>query len=176
MTVDEMLAMEEIKQLRSKYSHCYDANDLDGLVELFTDDAICEWDQAHGGAWVGKQAIRENYAHYFELFGRRAWIVLHAVTNPWIEITSPNTAEGRWFMLDFNFCGLTEDPLGCIGIYDDLYHRVNGVWKIHRTRLDFLYPDRNITGGIPGKRIPCALDENAGARPEPPGVDGGCRP
>lgn len=54
---------------------------------------------------------------------------------------------------------MTADPLGCIGIYNDLYHRVDGGWKIPRTRLDFLYPDRNITGGVPGKRIPCALDQ-----------------
>ena len=26
-------------------------------------------------------------------------------------------------------CGLTEDPLGCIGVCDDLYHRVDGVGR-----------------------------------------------
>lgn len=61
---------------------------------------------------------------------------------------------------------MTADPLGCIGIYNGLYHRVDGGWKIPRTRLDFLYPDRNITGGVPGKRIPCALDQQAGAQSE----------
>lgn len=164
MSLDELLAEEEIKKLRSKYSHFYDANRLDDLVDLFTDDAICEWDEAHGGSWVGKEQIRENYSRYFKEFGSQEWIVMHAITNPWVEITSPTTAEGRFFMLDFNFCGLTSDPLGCIGVYDDLYKKIDGVWKIHRTRLDFLYPDRIITGGVPGQRIPCAADAKSKQR------------
>lgn len=158
MTVEEVIAREEILQLRSKYSHFYDANQLEELVDLFTEDAVCEWDEAHGGCWIGREEIRRNYSRCFKEFGDREWIVMHAVTNPWIEITSPDTAEGRWFMLDFNFCGLTQDPLGCIGVYDDLYKKVDGIWKIHRTRLDFLYPDRKITGGVPGRRIPCVTD------------------
>lgn len=159
MSVEEMLACEEIRKLRTQYSHYYDANYLEELVSLFTDDAVCEWDESHGGAWVGKRAIRENYARYFAEFGNREWIVMHAVTNHWVELTGPDTAEGRCFMLDFNFCGLTPDPLGCIGVYDDLYKKVDGRWKIHRTRLDFLYPDRIITGGMPGQRKPFALDQ-----------------
>lgn len=159
MTIEELLEIEEIKKLRSQYSHFYDANDLDALVDLFTDDAVCEWDEAHGGYWVGKEQIRENYKRYFLAFGSREWIVMHCITNPWVELTGADTAEGRYFMLDFNFCGLTEDPLGCIGVYDDLYKKVNGKWKIHRTRLDFLYPDRIITGGQPGKRISGARDK-----------------
>lgn len=123
MTVEEVIAREEIMQLRSKYSHFYDANRLEDLVDLFTEDAVCEWDEAHGGCWIGREEIRTNYSRCFKEFGSREWIVMHAVTNPWIEITSEDTAEGRWFMLDFNFCGLTQDPLGCIGVYDDLYKK-----------------------------------------------------
>ena len=158
MTIEELLEIEEIKKLRSQYSHFYDANRLDDLVNLFTEDATCEWDASHGGCWVGKEQIRANYERYFKEFGNKEWIVMHAVTNPWIELTGPDSAEGRFFMLDFNFCGLTEDPLGCIGVYDDAYKKIDGTWKIHRTRLDFLYPDRIVTGGIPGRRIPCAMD------------------
>lgn len=158
MTIEELLEIEEIKKLRSQYSHFYDANRLDDLVNLFTQDAICEWDASHGGCWVGKEQIRANYERYFKEFGNKEWIVMHAITNPWIELTGPDRAEGRYFMLDFNFCGLTKDPLGCIGVYDDAYKKIDGKWKIHRTRLDFLYPDRIITGGIPGHRIPCVMD------------------
>jgi hypothetical protein len=43
MTVDELLEMEAIKQVRHLYSHYYDGNRLEDLVSLFTDDAICEF-------------------------------------------------------------------------------------------------------------------------------------
>lgn len=151
MTLDELLAIEEIKQLRSKYSYCYDSADIDGLMSLFTDDAVCEWDASHGGTWDGAEAIRRNYLACFQAYGEgQPWKVMHAVTNPWIAFVDETTAEGRWFMLDFNFLDLTPDPLGCIGIYNDLYKKVDGKWLIHRCKIDFLYPNRELVGGTPG--------------------------
>ena len=32
------------------------------------------------------------------------------------------------------------------GIYDDIYQKVDGEWKIHRTRIDFLWPEREFYG------------------------------
>ena len=90
MTIEELLEIEEIKKIRSQYSHFYDANLLDDLVELFTQDAVCEWDASHGGCWIGKSQIRANYERYFKEFGNKEWIVMHAVTNPWIELTGPD--------------------------------------------------------------------------------------
>ena len=40
MTLDDLLDIEEIKQVRYLYSHYYDGNRLDDLVDLFTDDAV----------------------------------------------------------------------------------------------------------------------------------------
>ncbi|NLM75501.1 MAG: nuclear transport factor 2 family protein [Clostridiaceae bacterium] len=97
--------------------------------------------------WTGIDEIRLQYKKWFDKFGNQYFIVMHAVTNPWIELTGPDTAKGRWFLLDLNFTVPDRNPLRTIGIYDDVYKKVNGGWKIQRTRLDFLWPDRYIPEG-----------------------------
>jgi hypothetical protein len=76
VTVEELLEIEEIKQLRVLYSHYLDGGDLEGLVDLFCEDAVCEFGENYGGDWVGRDAIRQNYAPYtsvdikpFTIFG-----------------------------------------------------------------------------------------------------------
>ena len=56
------------------------------------------------------------------------------------------TANGRWYLLDLRTAEGTENPLILFGIYDDVYKKVNGQWRIHRTRIDFLWPKRHFHG------------------------------
>ena len=152
-TLEQLNDLEEIRKVRSLYSHFYDANDLENLMDLFTEDAVCEWDEKHGGTWVGKAKIREKYQYFFDLYSGY-FKVMHAVTNEWVELTGPCSAEGRCFLLDYNFIDSGKSsPLGTVGIYDDEYKKVDGKWKIYRTRIDFLWPDYEVIGGIPGHRI-----------------------
>ena len=71
---------------------------------------------------------------------------MHATTNPWIRLIDEDTAYGRWYLLDIITDPARENPLGLFGIYDDVYKKVDGDWKIHRTRIDFLWPQRDFTG------------------------------
>lgn len=158
MTIEEIINIEEIKKLRSLYSHYYDANEPEKLCSLFTEDAVCEWDDRHGGMWIGREVIYSNYQTWMKKYPGY-FTVMHAVTNPWIEITGPDTAEGRWFMLDYNFKDITtKHPLGTIGVYDDAYKKIDGEWKFYRIRLDFLWPNRTVIGGEPGHRTPGPVD------------------
>lgn len=143
VTVEELLEVEEIKRLRFMYSHCLDGGDLDGLVNLFSDDAVCEFGENYGGTWVGIEEIRKNYAPFCsEAF--KPFSLMHAVTNPWIRIEGDDTASGRWYLLDLNLLPGRENPLQLFGIYDDVYRKVDGAWKIARTRIDFYWPDRSV--------------------------------
>ena len=62
--MEQLLEKEAIKELRIMYSHYFDGKNLDGLVDLFTEDAVCEFGPEYGGDWVGKARIRENYARF----------------------------------------------------------------------------------------------------------------
>ena len=146
MTIDELLEIEAIKQVRYLYSHYYDGNLLDELVDLFADDAVCEFGEPFGGDWVGKEQIRERYHDFLYGSGRAVHSQMHAVTNPWIRLTSTTEANGRWYQLNLNVAEGAENPLTLFGIYDDVYRKIDDEWKIYRTRIDFLWPRREFYG------------------------------
>jgi hypothetical protein len=145
LTVEELLQIEEIKNLRVMYSHHFDAGDIDSLASLFCEDAVCEFGEAYGGDWVGRKAIHENYSR-FATDGIAPFTFAHAVTNPWIRILSDDRANGRWYFLDLDLSKGTENPLKLFGIYDDVYQKVDGRWLIERTRIDFVWPRREYLG------------------------------
>ena len=146
MTLEELLEIESIKQMRYLYSHYYDGNMLEELVGLFTEDAVCEYGEPFGGDWVGRDQIREKYREFLIGSGRAVHSQMHAVTNPWIRLKGPAEAYGRWYQLNLNVAEGAENPLTLFGIYDDVYRKVGGEWKIHRTRIDFLWPRREFYG------------------------------
>ena len=141
--IEELLETEAIRKLRVLYSHYFDGKRVDDLADLFTEDAICEFGPDYGGDWVGKAQIQQNYAQYTEAEGP-PHSVMHAVTNHNVRIIDPATAHGRCYLLDLRTAEGVENPLILFGVYDDLYKKVNGAWKIHRTRIDFLWPKRHV--------------------------------
>ncbi len=143
MTIEELLEREAIKQVRILYSHYFDAGETDKLAALFTEDAVCEFDDAHGGVWEGRETIRANYASYK---AENPYSYLHASTNPLIRLLGPDTANARWYLIDLIVAEGTENPVGLLGIYDDAYRKVDGEWLIERTRIDFLWPTRTFFG------------------------------
>ena len=145
MTLEELLEKETIKEIRIKYSHYFDGKMVDDLADLFCADAVCEFGPDYGGDWVGKEAIRANFARYAEREGP-PFGVLHAVTNPLITLIDATTASGRWYLHDLNTQEGVDNPLILYGIYDDVYKKVFGKWLIQRTKIDFLWPKRQYTG------------------------------
>ena len=146
MNIEELLAIESIKQVRYLYSHYYDGNRLDDLVSLFTEDAVCEFGPNFGGNWVGRDEIRARYHEFLYGSGRAVHSQMHAVTNPWIRLNGSDEAMGRWYQLNLNVAEGAENPLTLFGIYDDVYRKEGDEWKIHRTRIDFLWPRREFYG------------------------------
>lgn len=152
MTLDELLAREEIRSLRTEYSAHFDAHEIDALAALFTEDAVCEFGPY--GEWRGRAAIRENYAKVIGAIGA-PFDTLHVATNPFIRVTSPTTAVARWYLVDllarqqpglFESKGGHDHPLLYLGIYEDDYRKVDGRWRIAHVKLHFLWPDKAYSG------------------------------
>lgn len=148
--VDRLLAIEEIKDLRLAYSAYFDSQDMEKLGSIFAEDAVCEFDEEYGGDWVGRDTIRENYSAVAGQLGA-PYNAIHAVTNPWVELTGPDTAKGRWYLLDIltqqgalTSRGGHANPLLYVGIYEDEYRKIDGTWLISRVRLSFLWPERTL--------------------------------
>jgi hypothetical protein len=155
--LETLIETEKIKKVRVLYSHHFDMNELDKLVDLFTEDAICEFG-VHGTC-VGRPQIRATYekAHaHWDKHNNNTYPYVHAITNHWVEFTGANSAEGRCYLIDM-VTSQENTPLLLIGVYDDEYKKVEGRWLIHRTRIDYLWPERQVTGGAPGQRISAAV-------------------
>ena len=154
MTLEEMLAIEEIKNLRIGYAAHFDAQEVDALVALFTDDAVCDFGEGYG-KWQGREEIGLNFRGAIQHVGA-PFDSLHVMTNPWIRLESPTAAHGRWYLIDWATRqapvtgvatrGGHDHPLVYLGVYEDDYRKVGGKWLISYTKLHFLWPERAFTG------------------------------
>lgn len=143
-TLEQLSSIEEIRDLRRRYSHYYDGQDIESLCKLFVENAVCQWDEKHGGCWNGIMEIRRNYLGFFEKFPGY-FSVLHAVTNHIVQLTGEDTAWGRCFLLDYNFLKNERPiPLSIVGVYDDIYVKTTDGWKFQQVSLDFLWPEQVI--------------------------------
>jgi ketosteroid isomerase-like protein len=154
MTVEDLLEIEAIRKLRTLYSYYLDAGELDALVALFADDAVCEFGPY--GVWEGKATIRANYEVVERpMIEKGGFLSLHANTNHWVELTGADSAVGRVYLIDLSLGGEPEkNPMVWLGVYDESYRKIGGAWKIGRSSLQFLWPQRHITPGFPGKHLP----------------------
>lgn len=142
-TIEDLLNIHEIKNLRIRYSTYFDEQKIDELMGLLTPDAVCEFGPEYGGNWEDPETIRANFLSYMEQ-DAEPYRVLHSITNHMVELTGPDTAKGRCYLIDLNLEEGQKNPLFLFGVYDDLYKKIDGRWLIYRTRIDFLWPNRYI--------------------------------
>lgn len=152
--VDDLLALEEIRNLRLAYCAHLDSKNPDALAALFAQDAVCEFPAALGGEWIGVAAIRQHHAHFMQILGA-PYCAVHVVTNPWIELTGETTATGRWYLFDIlatqiagsgvETRGGHDNPLLAVGLYEDSYSKIDGRWRIQRARFASLWPERDVS-------------------------------
>jgi hypothetical protein len=149
--IQTLLDIEEIRNLRTRYGHHLDSGNVDGLKDVFAPDAIVD---AGRGVWRGLEEVRTGLADAVKEYDRDkkgSYPFLHAVTNHWVKITGPNTAQGRCYLIDFETASkLDPNPLLLLGLYADEYRRIDDRWVISRTRLETVWPQRNGGGGEPG--------------------------
>jgi hypothetical protein len=149
MTLEELTALEEIKQLKGRYCMCLDLKDWQGYGELFAKDATLNVDTAVATFGDdpkpqpevrGRDAIRDFVGGLCN-----PAITVHQCHTPIIEFTSANTAKGIWAMEDE-----VEMPgfhLHARGHYRETYIIEDGKWRISslhltRTRIDMLEGDQ----------------------------------
>jgi hypothetical protein len=145
-TIQALFDREEIRNLRTLYAHHLDSNNIAALDQVFSADAVVE---VTVGKMEGLAAIRSGLNEAFKLFDRDhhgTYPFLHAIVNHWIKLTGPDTAEGRCYLIDFETASKPDsNPLLLLGLYADEYRRIDGQWRITRTCLEVVWPQRNDT-------------------------------
>lgn len=143
----ELLDIEKIRKVKLLYSQLMDSRDIDGLAELFAEDAVCEFGPY--GTWHGRDQIHTNYREVFKEgipYGG-----IHVTTNQWVELTGPTTAVSRTYLIDVvHEPDPRTNPVIWYGLYDESFEKIDGQWKIKRCSLQFLWPKRLISDGWPG--------------------------
>lgn len=131
MDHQELVDREEIRELKHAYCWRYDTGDLDGLMRLFTADAVCDLDAF--GSWRGAEEIRLGYARQMaatNIPGSR----LHSAGNPVIRVDG-DRARGWWYLVDYDTEPETTAPVRILATYEDDYRRTDDGWRISHTRL-----------------------------------------
>ncbi len=154
-TLQELSDREDIRELRLDYTHHFDGGDLEALLALYTDDAVCEF--GGFGVWNGKEEMRRGWAPYLTGHDHTATPFprgRHVVTNPKLSVDG-DEASGSWYLTDISYIDrpsgqVREHPVVLYGTYEDTYRRVDGTWKITRTVLHFHWPTAGVapTAGL----------------------------
>lgn len=133
--VDDLKEIEAIKQLKYRYVRSVDLKLWDELRETFTEDAISAY--ADGAqAFRGREAVMSFLIEAL----KGDLITLHQVHHPEIELTSPQTATGTWYLQDYVINPGGDRPiipgrtiLSGAAFYADEYLKIDDQWKIKKT-------------------------------------------
>jgi len=128
-TLTALAEIESIKQLKYKYFRCLDSKRWAELADCFVPDATSSYDS-------GKYSFqgRDQIVGFLErALGRPTMITMHHGHHPEIEITSPTTATGIWYLEDQVIDTQRNTTLRGAAFYHDAYVKRDGAWKLQST-------------------------------------------
>lgn len=133
--------IEAIKQLKYRYLRGVDLKLFDLLASTFAPDAVSAYDGGNR-SFEGRDAI----VGWLRSAMDNEVITFHQVHHPEIELTSPTSARGTWYLEDRVInpgSDLPEMPghsiLSGAAYYADEYVKIDGEWKISRTGYERTY-------------------------------------
>lgn len=158
-SLDDLLALEAIRQLKASYCRFVDTKQWDRLAGLFLPEA-----RLYGFGSVGDGGTPEEFVA--GIAKRLAKVIsIHHVHNPEISLTGPDTARGIWPMTDYLEFADGDAPheapesRGFIGWghYEEDYRRTPDGWRFSFMRLTRLRIDPLPAGHPrpqPGRFVP----------------------
>lgn len=137
---ESIIALEAIKNLKSRYLAAVDNKDWQAMEEIFTSDAVIDFsgeDQYH----VGHHGMTEEHLNPVKtvvIGGAEAAVriakavdgivTVHQGHDPQISLTSPLTAKGKWTLYDQLDYG--DELMQGYGHYHETYLLKDGRWQI----------------------------------------------
>lgn len=138
---EKLLDIEEIRNLRIRYTHALDKNDMEAASQVFAADAVCQTDRE---PWNGRQEIKaglEKAFNDYDIKKRGRYPFLHLISNHLIELNDDGTASGSCYLTDnVTERAPEESTLLLLGIYRDEYRKVDDKWFITASSLDVVWP------------------------------------
>ena len=141
MNIEEMIEIEQIRQLKYRYIRGIDTHDFDLLESCFTEDATVWYSSG-----TFKHEGRATIIAFMKNLLVPSFISSHTVTQPEITLTGPVTAKGIWRLEDVVYVTKHQELLVQSGFplqgggkidsaayYYDEYRKVGDEWKISRS-------------------------------------------
>jgi len=129
VTPEDLVEIESIKRLKYRYARLLDTKAFDELTDCFVPDATASFS---GGqlSFEGRDAIIDFFK---SALGSQSMLTTHAMGQPEIELTGPDSARGTWGLQDVVI--LPEQRLEIRGasFYSDEYVKVDGSWRFRHT-------------------------------------------
>jgi len=140
---ERLVAIEAIKQLRSRYLRLLDTKQWDEMVALYTTDATLRFEaEAPDMVFRGREGIREMVATSLVDV-----ISVHHAHMAEIEFQTPDKASGIWALEDTLWFGPNSRAPGkhihSFGHLNDSYARIGGRWLIKDVAITRLRIDQN---------------------------------
>ncbi len=136
-SAEQLSTLEEIRQLKARYSYLLDTKQWDAWAQLFTEDF--SWATENDLAVEGRDAFVQMVRGSVD-----AVATVHQFHAPVLEILSPTTATGLWPMFDYVAFG--ETPIQGYGYYHETYRREDDGWRISTQFLSRIRTD--VIGGL----------------------------
>ena len=146
----DLVALEEIKQLKYRYMRCLDLKRWDEIADCFTDDAVAAYS---GGKYhfEGRDAII-GFLH--ESMGAESFHSSHSVGHPEIAFQGDDEATGVWKLDDVVVDTRFGIEIRGAAFYEDEYARgADGHWRIRRTGYKRIYEQIVSRGDLPSLRL-----------------------
>ncbi len=126
--LQEVLDREAIRTLPARYCHCVLQKDLDGYVNLFTEDGAMSTNDPSLPRAQGRAALREMIGEGLDTMKPRPFIHNHV-----IELLGSDKATGTCYVE----VGLLRNgkKWALSGWYNDEYAKVGGEWKFQSRQI-----------------------------------------
>ena len=158
VTLEEMVTLEEIRQLKYRYLRCVDRKLWDELADVFTADASVDYGTRVYGQPLKITGADEIIAFFRAKLGPEV-ITVHSAGQPEIAVDG-DTATGTWRFEDLVIA--TEHRIVVTGaaFYEDRYQRgADGRWRIAHTGYVRTYEAMMSLDDLPSFRITAKLGE-----------------
>lgn len=126
--------IEALRRLTHDYAWCVDTFNLDGLVELFTEDAVFDGTPTGVAYMGGATAIRDFFQAQFAMTTH----MLHVASNQRFDIDG-DSARGTVYYIAQARTKDGGDAVGR-GYYEDTYVRTAEGWRIRLRKAFALMP------------------------------------
>lgn len=152
-TLDDLLDIHAIHQLKHRYFRCLDQKAWAELETCFTEDATA----SYGGGAKELDGRVEIMAFLTESMGSPRMLTSHRGTQPEIDLVDPDEATGVWALEDVVIHQDLDVTIHGASFYDDRYRKVDGRWLIAATGYKRTYEEIWPRASIQGLKITADL-------------------